>query len=123
MVQEFLLAAMIICLEFDHLKTRSQDITATPEEEVMLQALQKSYSIWQESSASSTEAHKASTVLRILLEKCSGDVGKKKVVNCASSEVDPWLTPATDGKYTLKFSCGAWGLPSRYSCIIYSEYT
>jgi hypothetical protein len=55
MVQEFLLAAMIFCLDFDHLKTRSREGDVTPEEvcgeEVTLKALQTSYEIWQESAA------------------------------------------------------------------------
>ncbi|KAE9374272.1 hypothetical protein N431DRAFT_464540 [Stipitochalara longipes BDJ] len=100
MVQEFLLAAMIICLEYDHVKSCSRDAFATPEEvrgeEVMLQALQKSYSIWQESASSSMEALKASTVLKMLLDKCSCDADKKIVVDSTSSGIVSWLTAGTD---------------------------
>jgi hypothetical protein len=103
MVQEFLLAAMIVCLEFDYFKTRSRDGNVTPEEvrseEVMLKALQTSYEIWQESAACSTEALKASTVLRILLEKCSCDE-KKTVVDFTSPGKEPWFTPGAGGAYT-----------------------
>jgi hypothetical protein len=111
MVQEFLLAVMIICLEFDHLKAGSQDASATPKEvqdEVsMLQALQRSYSIWLETASSSTEALKASTALKMILEKVSPTVDRKHSadldLNLAAHPPDlgPWPTPGTVSKYPL----------------------
>jgi hypothetical protein len=75
MGQGFLLAAMIICLEFDHLKTHShsQDGRSAFEEvrseEIMLRALQTSYNIWNEFATSSMATLKVSTVLKMILEK------------------------------------------------------
>jgi hypothetical protein len=101
MVQEFLLAAMIICLEFDHLKSRSQDIAGTQDEVGMLQALRKSYGVWRGSAASSTEALKASTVLKMILEKVSPTAEKEQPTDLMSksTEIGPWPTPGTDSKY------------------------
>jgi hypothetical protein len=97
MVQEFLLAAMIICLEFDHLKACSQGNEEAHAEVAMLQALQKSYAIWRESAASSREALKASTVLKMILEKISFTA--EKDVTPKSTELGPWPTPRADSKY------------------------
>jgi hypothetical protein len=101
MVQEFLLAAMIICLEFDHLKSRSQDTAVTQDEVAMLQALRKLYGIWRGSAASSTEALKASTVLKMILEKVSPAAEKEQSMDLTlkSTELGPWPTPGTDSKY------------------------
>jgi hypothetical protein len=99
MVQEFLLAAMIICLEIDHLKARSKVPAATPQEahdEVgMLQALRKSYGIWLGSAASSTEAQKALTVLKVILENVSPIAEKERPTD---------LTPKFTGIRSLAYS-------------------
>jgi Fungal specific transcription factor domain len=106
MVQEFLLAAMIICLEFDHLKAPAQGSSTLSEEEQgeveMLQALLRSYSIWQESAVSSTEALKASTVLKMILEKVSPVADKKNSTDLLveSTDINSWLTPRIESTYT-----------------------
>jgi len=97
MVQEFLMAAMIICLEFVHTKTRSWE-SSTTSEDSMLQALQKSYTIWQESATSSTEAYKAANVLKMILEKISSTANKKCTFESASISPDTWSAPSTNSK-------------------------
>jgi Fungal specific transcription factor domain len=109
MVQEFLLAAMIICMEVDHLRLRSPDASTPPEEAqsegAMLQVLQKSYSIWRESATFSMEALKASTVLKIILDKVSPTAEKQHSTNLTtnSTQPDPWPIPGTDGTYLNMF--------------------
>jgi hypothetical protein len=67
----------------------------------MLQALRKSYGIWRGSAASSTEALKASTVLKMILEKVSPAAEKEQSMDLTlkSTELGPWPTPRTDSKY------------------------
>ena len=93
MAQEFLLAAMIICLEFDHLKAQSQDGSPSygenDGEDRMLQAFRNRTSIWQESSSSSDEALKASTVLKMILEKVSTTAEKKHSEDLTAASTDP----------------------------------
>jgi hypothetical protein len=72
----------------------------------MLQALQKSYSIWRETAVSSTEALKASTVLKMILERVSPTTGKQHSMDlhsdlaAHSTNQSPWPTPGTDSKYS-----------------------
>lgn len=101
MSQAFLLAAMIICLEFDHLIPRSQDVHAVSEEvsteESMLQVLQRSYSIWSESAASSTEALRVSAVLKMMLQKVTPTANDKDPDIPTKNHADPsaWPAPAS----------------------------
>lgn len=101
MGQDFLLAAMIICLDFDHLKTRSQDgplVSKVRSEENILRALQTSYSICSESAASSTAAL---NVLKMIFEKVTPTVNDKVSEDLMKSTTDPtaWLTPVLGSTY------------------------
>lgn len=109
MSQAFLLAAMIICLEFDHLIPRSQDVHAVSEEvsteESMLQVLQRSYSIWSESAASSTEALRVSAVLKMILQKVTPTANDKDPDIPTKNHTDPSAWPAPASSSTCTRTC------------------
>lgn len=69
---DFLLAAMILCLDIDHRRQsrhQTEQTTSPLKEEELLQALEESHGIWRESSGQSTEALSAYRTLSIMLNK------------------------------------------------------
>jgi len=69
---DFLLAAMILCLDIDHRRRsrhQTEQTTSPLKEEELLQALEESHAIWRESSGQSTEALSAYQTLSIMLNK------------------------------------------------------
>jgi Fungal specific transcription factor domain len=101
MNQGFLLAAMIICLEMDHMQNGTQNVTPVHEQahaDDMFGALQKSFIIWNEKAESSSEAQRASSVLRMMLEKFSPNLKAKGVAG-----EQPALPTLNNSKYTSKY--------------------
>jgi hypothetical protein len=81
---DFLLAAMILCLDIDH-RRRSREQTPLDSiflrEDALLQALEESHEIWPESSGLSAEAMSAHRTLSIMPKKLDPYTSRNEVVS------------------------------------------
>lgn len=79
--QDFVLAAMILCLDLDWIarfgKPREDEVEAMWPRDTRLQKLKNSYEIWSESSKKSNRAAKAAEALRVMLKRL--EPGNKKI--------------------------------------------
>ncbi|KAI9857306.1 MAG: hypothetical protein M1824_004856 [Vezdaea acicularis] len=100
--QDFLLAAMIICLDLYHGHPRRHNASASffwaQEHAAMIAALENSRDIWSELRDSSIEAFKAANIITVMLEKLTQDV----------ADTDKMAAEATRGPSTR----GPNGLPA-----------
>jgi hypothetical protein len=73
---DFLLAAMILCLELNHLQTTD---SASPRIQELLGILENTYEIWANHHNRYRESVRGAAILKAMIEKCSGPTGSQSM--------------------------------------------
>ncbi|PGH26510.1 hypothetical protein AJ80_01824 [Polytolypa hystricis UAMH7299] len=86
-MHDFLLAAMIICLDLDRTYEPTALQHTEEDRQEMIQALEQSYEIWKTSASTVKTAYKATKVLSIILRKVGSPVAAGEMSTETSSSV------------------------------------